>query len=86
VSLEEWPQGDGAREQDGLTSDPEGKRDKEAALDAACRLLEGPYVRVPRTTWLCVLATVRELERVIQRVVYVDEAGGRQSDDGRGTE
>jgi hypothetical protein len=53
MSAGDWERGDGA----GLPQDDRGER--EAALRAAREILEGPYVRVPRSTWLGIIALPR---------------------------
>jgi hypothetical protein len=75
---DQWPRGDG----DGLPQD--GQSEREAAIDAAQRLVAGPYICVPRSTWHAVLALMREAVRLLECVL--DEAGGRQADDERARE
>jgi hypothetical protein len=66
----DWQHGDG--EGDGLA--PYGQSEREAAVAAAQQLLAGPYVQVPRTTWLAILALMRQAVTVLERVLVEADA------------
>ena len=71
----DWPHGD----RDGLTGG--GQSEREAAIEAARKILAGPTVAVERAQLLQLMALLRETTRVVERVLDEAGAGGKPAGD-----